>query len=102
MSVKNLTQFSPVSETQVRNLILASSNSSCQLDPTPTWLLKKCVNVLAPIIIRMINSSLVSGCVPDSWKIALIIPLIKKLGLELVHGNFRPVSNLPFISKTVE
>ena len=50
----------------------------------------------------MINSSLVSSCVPDNWKIAHIIPLIKKLGLELVHGNFRPVSNLPFISKIAE
>ena len=33
---------------------------------------------------------------------AIIHPLIKKLGLELVYSNYRPVSNLPFLSKVVE
>ena len=97
-----ITHFSPVSETQVRDIISSSSNASCQLDPIPTSLLKKSVDVLAPIITRMVNSSLVSGCVPDNWKIALVLPLIKKLGLELVQENFRPVSNLPFVSKIAE
>ena len=32
----------------------------------------------------------------------LVIPLLKKPGLNLVYKNFRPVSNLPFISKVVE
>lgn len=36
------------------------------------------------------------------WKIALVRPLLKKVGLELVSSNYRPVSNLPFISKIVE
>ena len=57
-----ITHFSPVSETQVRDIISSSSNASCQLDPIPTSLLKKSVDVLAPIITRMVNSSLVSGC----------------------------------------
>ena len=29
-------------------------------------------------------------------------PLLKKLGLELSSGNYRPVSNLPFLSKLLE
>ncbi|KXJ18896.1 putative RNA-directed DNA polymerase from transposon X-element [Exaiptasia diaphana] len=90
------------SEADVRDIISSSSNASCQLDPIPTWLLKKCIDVLAPIITRMINLSLVSGSVPENWKVALISPLLKKPGLELVYQNFRPVSNLPFISKTAE
>ena len=40
--------------------------------------------------------------VPDSWKAALIRPLLKKLGLELVYKNFGPVSNLPMVSKSAE
>ena len=36
------------------------------------------------------------------WKMAIIRPLLKKLGLTLVHSNYRPVSNLPFLSQMVE
>ena len=98
-----LTHFAPESDTEARNIFSSSSNASCQLDPISTWLLKKCVDTqVAPIITRMINSYLVSSCVPDNWKIAISIPLIKKFGLELVHGNFRPVYNLSFISKIDE
>ena len=50
----------------------------------------------------MINSSLTSGVIPENWKLALVIPLLKKLGLELIFNSFRLVSNLPFISKTAE
>ena len=47
----------------------------------------------------MIYSALRSGHVPSSWKNAFITPLLKKPGLELVYNNYRPVSNLSFISK---
>ena len=33
---------------------------------------------------------------------AIIYPLLKKPGLEIIAGNYRPVSNLPFLSKVVE
>ena len=35
-------------------------------------------------------------------KKAIVRPLLKKIGLELVNKNYRPVSNLSFISKLVE
>ena len=50
----------------------------------------------------MINLSLSNGCFPDAWKCALISPLLKKLGLDLLFQNFRPVSNLPYVSKLTE
>ncbi|CAB4007269.1 Hypothetical predicted protein [Paramuricea clavata] len=36
------------------------------------------------------------------WKEALVHPLLKKIGIEATFMNFRPVSNLPFISKLPE
>lgn len=95
-------RFSPVTEQEIRAIISSSSNASWLLDPVPTWLVKLYVNGLAPIITNMINSSLENGCVPDGWKIALIARLLKKTGLELVYENFRPVSNLPIVSKLAE
>ncbi len=34
--------------------------------------------------------------------LAIILPLIKKLGLELIFKSYRPVSNLQFVSKVTE
>ena len=49
------------------------------------------------------NLSFEEGYVPDNLKIALILPLLKKLGLDPeVLKNFRPVSNLPYLSKLLE
>ena len=83
-------------------IVQESSNASCRLDPVPTWLLKSCLDVLAPPITEMVDLSLLSGHVPENWRTAVIFPLLKKPGLDLVYKNFRPVSNLPFISKVVE
>ena len=38
----------------------------------------------------------------ESFKRALVKPLLKKPGLELLEKNYRPVSNLSYISKLVE
>ena len=38
----------------------------------------------------------------EEWKVAIIHPLLKKLGLDLISSNYRPVSNLPLLSKVVE
>ena len=49
------------------------------------------------------NESLTKGIVPDCYKHALIKPLLKKSSLnENDFNNFRPVSNLAFLSKLLE
>ena len=37
-----------------------------------------------------------------NWKTVVVRPLLKKLSLELINSNFRPVSNLSFLSKVIE
>ena len=98
----NLEQFSLVSVEEVHDIIRSSSNARCPLNPILTWLVKECVDELMPIITNMINSCLEIGPVPDNWKVALIAPLLKKIGLELVNQNFCPVSNLLLVWKTAE
>ena len=47
--------------------------------------------------------SLSSGTVPKVFKTAVVTPLLKKLNLDSnILKNYRPVSNLPFISKILE
>ena len=95
-------EFDLLSESEVFDLITASSKKSCPLDPIPTKLLTEYVDVLLPPITKIINLSLDSGHFPRTWKCALVRPLLKKDGLPPVFKNFRPVSNLAFISKLVE
>ena len=73
------------------------------LDPIPTSLIKECLSDLLPLITRIVNSSLCSGVVPPQFKQAVVTPMLKKPGLDPNDlKNFRPVSNLPFISKILE
>ena len=100
--VRPLQEFRPVTQEEVKEIISSSPSKSCDLDPLPTNVLKQCLDVLLPVITLMINLSLRLGYFPEAWKLALIIPLLKKLGLDLIFRNFRPVSNLVFLSKVCE
>ena len=99
---EKLHAFTALSEDDIRKLIRKSPNKQCDSDPIPTWLLKECLDPLLPILTLLVNKSLELGYFPEAWKNALVTPLLKKLGLELVFPNFRPVSNLPFVSKLAE
>ena len=81
---------------------MSSSNSSCELDPISTKLLKDNIDTLLPGITSIVNISLQNGYFSNKLKEAVIRPLLKKSGLPLVYKNFRPVSNLSFLSKIVE
>ena len=100
--MENLESFSALSIEEVSKIVRESSDASRWLDPVPTWLLKSFPDVLAPPVTEMVNLSLLNGHVPENWRTAVVFPLLKKPGLDLVYKNFRLVSNLPFISKVVE
>ena len=51
---------------------------------------------------NMINLSFDSGEFASDWKEALLKPLQKKCALDMAFHNFRPVSNLPYVSKLSE
>jgi hypothetical protein len=84
-------------------LISKSPSKSCQLDPISTWLLKECLPELVTIITEIVNKSLINGVFPETFKLALLLPLLKKIILDFeIFNNFRPVSNLSFVSKILE
>ena len=72
------------------------------IDPIPTFLVKECIDELLELITEIINTSLELGDMPDVLKHAKIKPLLKKLGMALEENNYRPVSNLSYISKLIE
>jgi len=99
----SLSIFQPTSETEVSNLLHSLPNKQCELDPIPTSLLKDCASILVPIITKIINLSLSTGNFPLLFKHSLVSPLLKKPSLDKeTLSNYRPVSNLSFISKLTE
>ena len=82
---------------------MESPSKSCDLDPIPTELVKKCISITAPAITGIINNSLSSGVVPLELKRAVILPTLKKVNSDKeTLQNYRPISNLPFLGKTIE
>ena len=99
----DLTQLSPVTPDELLKIIRRSPAKSCALDPMPTSLLMEHIDVLLPAISNIVNLSLTSGVVPAQLKVAHVTPLLKKPSLNPEDlKNFRPVSNLHFLSKVVE
>ena len=100
----DLCDFSPTDEHEVIELLKSASKSSCLHDPIPTKLLLAMrTDSLATIMTRIVNTSLQAGEMPSLLKSALINPLIKKPTLDKdILKNYRPVSNLPFLSKVLE
>ena len=98
-----LSNFKPTSEEEVRKMIMKTKSTQCSLDPMPTYLVKECIYILLPVTTKIINLSMSEGVMPMSLKKALVIPLLKKLNLILeILKNFRPVSNLVYVSKLIE
>ena len=89
-----------VTQEEVR-AIIRKSKATCRNDPVPSYLVKE-NDVLLPAITHIVNLSLRSGVFPDCLKMAIISPLLKKKGLDIIPSNFRPVSNLTYISKIIE
>ena len=89
-------------EEEVRNIIKGMPEKMCDMDIIPTTLLKEALPGLLPMITKIGNASMTQGVFPLSWKMVIVKPLLKKLGLELFESSYRPVSNLPFLSKVVE
>ena len=102
-SKSKLQIFKPTTVSEIITVIHKSSKASCALDPIPANLLCDLLPVLAPVITHLVNAALSSGTFTSQLKSAIVMPLLKKLGSNVeVLKNYRPVSNLSFISKVIE
>jgi hypothetical protein len=95
--------FSPATPDEISSAILASSDATCSLDTIPTFLLKACLPSLLIPITNLVNLSLAENKFPLPFKHAIVTPLLKKFNLQSEElCNYRPISNLNFISKIIE
>ena len=96
-------EFNMVTVDDVRECAVKLSSKSCELDPLPGYVTRNALDTLLPFISKIINTSLQSGQMPSHLKVAKLRPLLKKPSLDHTQfSNYRPVSNLTFISKAIE
>ena len=100
-----LSCFEPVSEGDILKILKSSTTKSCDLDPIP------CNRTSQRVCGHFGHSnnqyyklySLREGSFPNCFKTAYVTPLLKKPNLDRnLLKNYRPVSNLSFISKLME
>uniref|UniRef100_A0AAQ5ZK56 Reverse transcriptase domain-containing protein n=1 Tax=Amphiprion ocellaris TaxID=80972 RepID=A0AAQ5ZK56_AMPOC len=95
--------FVEVEVQEIESMLRQIKPSTCALDPLPSFLIKCNTSALSPLITTIINCSLRSGHVPSTLKTALIKPHLKKHNLNPQDlASYRPISNLPFLSKVLE
>ena len=98
-----LSNFTPVTVAEVQRQLSRTTAKHCQLDPIPTWLLKRIAGIVAPVLTDMSNMSMQLGDFPQMHKRSVVFPRLKKPNLNADDANsYRPISNLTFISKFIE
>ena len=88
--VSSFEKFEPLEMEAVKHLVLESNTKSCSLDPIPTSMVKECLDELLPVL----HLLLITVCHQQYF--------LMNFGLDLAFGNFRPISNLQFVSKLTE
>ena len=97
-----LSRFNPVSEEELKKIILSRKIKTCAQDTIPAELLKACLDQILPALTKLVNISLSTGSI-QGLKEAVITPLLKKYDLDKeTLSNYRPVHNILYLSKVIE
>ena len=95
-------ELKPVTVLEVKNVM---SKMKKKKSAGPDEISQECLligkRILAAPLTKIINTSITQGMVPDSWKEATVIPILKK-GNPQEKENYRPVSILIAASKVLE
>ena len=85
--------FEQLTRDDLMKIISVMNKTTCVSDPFPTKLLMSHLPAIVDIILGIVNLCFESAVFPLSCKSSVIIPLIKKPGLDSeVLKNYRPIS----------
>ena len=100
--VKDSMFFMPTNKKELIEIALSiKSKASTGHDNFSNKLIKAIIPYIATPLVHIFNISLQSGIVPDTYKLAKVIPVFKA-GEKLNPNNYRPISLLPAFSKILE
>ena len=85
---QELTQFKPINCMELRKIILGSKPTTCQTDPISSAFTKENLDMLLPVLLRIINHLITTGSFNKLWKLSTIVPLQKKVGSNTSLANY--------------
>ena len=95
-------KFKRIEEEEVLQLLRSLViKKSTDVDGIGAGLLQLVAPAVSGSLTKLFNFSLLSGEVPQEWKMARVSPIYKGGDVEIA-GNYRPVSVLPVVSKIME
>ena len=77
------------------------ANTSSGINNIPLCVIKHSLPATLPVITSLINVSFIHGIFPRSWKLAVMLPILK-YGNYKEPNNNRPIALLPILSKVCE
>lgn len=97
------TDFEAVSPSHITSVILSMPNKQSSRDLLPMKFMKECIDLLSPFLAVLVNSSITNGHFPVDLATSCVIPILKKsCGDSDQLGSYRPIHNLPILSKLIE
>jgi hypothetical protein len=97
-----LMSFDLTNVVELKKTFLLAPRKTSPQDILPNWLLRECIHDLLPVLTAIVNLALTFG-LPSLHKHSIVTPLIKKAAADSnIMPNYRPVSNLSTLSKTIE
>ena len=67
----------------------------------PVVVLKNCEHELSYKLAELFNKCLKESCFPDCWKVSLVVPVFKNVGERSIAKNYRPVTPLSVVAKSL-
>ena len=80
--------FLPITAFEVKKLVMDMKPKTNELDLLPVTFIKENIEKFVDLLVDIVNISLQLGVFVKEWKIALLYPLIKKSGLDVIKSNF--------------
>lgn len=94
--------FGEISLEQSRQAIIACKLGS-PFDACPPEVLHKILDIVNPVVNKIITSSLTTAIIPEERKIAVVKPLQRKQNIDpSTLSSLRPISLLPILGKITE
>lgn len=94
--------WKPITGADVVSTVLAFKNSASEdIYGMTTSIMKQVVDVIAPVLVFLINSCLLMGVFPGFLKISRTVPVYKK-GCRSSVASYRPISVIPVLAKLFE
>ena len=84
-----------------KKLSALNTNKSCGPDDLHPKLLSELADIISEPLSILLNLSLMTGVIPEEWKLAKVVPVFKK-GSKSLPGNYRPISLTCVLCRVME